>query len=253
MPPHQLFPYDEFGGVRAPFQLLGEIPGTQDAHNDVTSTNKPSASATISPDEEVEHLCFSDIEDALDDDDDEDGALESNWQRRDVVSRRGIEIFVGGLTRSTRRDMLRDWFQHAGEVTEVRIARDKRRRRCRGYGYVRFATSEQANRAIETMHRFEFKPGRFLGVLPSDENRTLFVGGLKEEWGCDYICKLLKDKMVSTHLQSIRSRTRVLRDWPAPVEGCGMTTMDLCLLGYCPTCTGQLFSHFRILLLKPRS
>ncbi|CAM9973282.1 unnamed protein product [Ectocarpus fasciculatus] len=91
--------------------------------------------------------------------------------------------------------MLRDWFQHAGEVTEVRIARDKRRRRCRGYGYVRFATSEQANRAIDTMHRFEFKHGRFLGVLPSDENRTLFVGGLQEEWSCAYICQLLKEKM----------------------------------------------------------
>lgn len=144
-------------------------------------------------------LCFSDLDDALDDNDDEDGVgFDSNWPRRDsIVPKRGVEIFVGGLTRSTRRDMLRDWFQHAGEVTEVRIARDKRRRRCRGYGYVRFSTSEQANRAIETMHRFEFKHGRFLGVLPSDENRTLFVGGLREEWSGEYICKLLKEKMVS--------------------------------------------------------
>lgn len=144
-------------------------------------------------------LCFSDLDDALDDNDDEDGVgFDSNWPRREsIVPKRGVEIFVGGLTRSTRRDMLRDWFQHAGEVTEVRIARDKRRRRCRGYGYVRFSTSEQANRAIETMHRFEFKHGRFLGVLPSDENRTLFVGGLREEWSGEYICKLLKEKMVS--------------------------------------------------------
>lgn len=140
-----------------------------------------------------------DDDDGEDEDHDDAGSVDlgSNWASREFVPKRGVEIFVGGLTRSTRRDMLRDWFQHAGEVTEVRIARDKRRRRCRGYGYVRFATSEEANRAIDTMHRYEFKHGRFLGVLPSDENRTLFVSGLREEWSCDYICQLLQEKMVS--------------------------------------------------------
>lgn len=200
MAPQQLFPYGEWGDRRNPLQLLGEAPQAKEVTTDVVSTTKPTSAGTFSPEEEDgEPFCLSDMEDALEDDEDEDVGLEPSWQRRDPVWRRGVEIFVGGLTRSTRRDMLRDWFQHAGEVTEVRIARDKRRRRCRGYGYVRFATSEEANRAIETMHRFEFKPGRFLGVLPSDENRTLFVGGLKEEWSCEYICKLLKDRMVSKH------------------------------------------------------
>lgn len=202
MGPHQVFPYDDWGGRRTPLQLSGDASQIHDAGGDARIANKPATSATFSPEEEeAEPLTFSDLDDALDDDDDDDAvALESNWPRRDQLSKRGVEIFVGGLTRSTRRDMLRDWFQHAGEVTEVRIARDKRRRRCRGYGYVRFATSGEANRAIEMMHRFEFKPGRFLGVLPSDENRTLFVGGLREEWSCEYICKLLQDKMVSTNV-----------------------------------------------------
>ena len=210
MAPRQVFPYDEGGGGLRPSSrhlLVDASRGKWDDPSASVENAPPFATPPALPllRQEVcrqQQHHSSDLHDALnDDDDDDDGEgsvdLGSTWANgRDFVPKRGVEIFVGGLTRSTRRDMLRDWFQHAGEVTEVRIARDKRRRRCRGYGYVRFATSEQANRAIDTMHRFEFKHGRFLGVLPSDENRTLFVGGLREEWSCEYISQLLKDKMV---------------------------------------------------------
>ncbi|CAM9900864.1 unnamed protein product [Ectocarpus sp. 4 AP-2014] len=216
MAPRQVFPYDQCGVLRTPRQLLVESQQQQqkelESHQQEqhhqreqwADLDKPSLFAPTfdeSGSSGGEAGCVrqphcSDLRDALnDDDDDESLDLGTVWASREFVPKPGVEIFVGGLTRSTRRDMLRDWFQHAGEVTEVRIARDKRRRRCRGYGYVRFATSEQANRAIDTMHRFEFKHGRFLGVLPSDENRTLFVGGLQEEWSCAYICQLLKEKM----------------------------------------------------------
>lgn len=226
MAPHQLFPFDEWGGLRASRHFLAGDASTvaqQDLRCPGDPSGAPAAASAGGPKsaflqdanyltreaaEESERLYPSDFDEALDDDDDEEVAAadaDAAWPRHDFVPKRGVEIFVGGLTRSTRRDMLRDWFQHAGEVTEVRIARDKRRRRCRGYGYVRFATGEQANRAIETMHRFEFKHGRFLGVLPSDQNRTLFVGGLKEVWSCEYVFKLLKEKMVS-HVSNIQGR-----------------------------------------------
>ncbi|CBJ26541.1 conserved unknown protein [Ectocarpus siliculosus] len=226
MAPRQVFPYHECGVLRTPRQLLAESQqqqrkelesqqqeqhrqGEQWADIDKPSPFTPTFDESGSSGGEaacVQQPHCSDLRDALNDDDDDDDDDESLdlgavWASREFVPKPGVEIFVGGLTRSTRRDMLRDWFQHAGEVTEVRIARDKRRRRCRGYGYVRFATSEQANRAIDTMHRFEFKHGRFLGVLPSDENRTLFVGGLQEEWSCAYICQLLKEKMVRLLIQ----------------------------------------------------
>lgn len=207
MGPHQIVPSEEWRarqflptdgaalhkGTRAP-EELSLVPRGGAPKSAFLDQSKLAGTADV---DDCENICFSDVEDALDDDDDEGVGLGNNWCRREFTPKRGVEIFVGGLTRSTRRNMLQDWFQHAGEVTEVRIARDKRRRRCRGYGYVRFATSEQANRAIETMHRFEFKHGRFLGVLPSDENRTLFVGGLRDEWSCLYITNLLKEMMVS--------------------------------------------------------
>ncbi|CAM9621895.1 unnamed protein product, partial [Scytosiphon promiscuus] len=226
MAPRQVIPYDE-GGGRASRQLFVETHHQQQQrrHQQQQRQQQPWADPAAALENEPPSSCFapqaigrredighrqdqqlhsSDLRDALgdEDDEDEDGdesvelGAPTHWAGRDLAPKPpGVEIFVGGLTRSTRRDMLRDWFQHAGEVTEVRIARDKRRRRCRGYGYVRFSTSDEANRAIDTMHRFEFKHGRFLGVLPSDENRTLFVGGLKEEWSCAYICQLLKEKM----------------------------------------------------------
>lgn len=227
MAPRQVFPYDECGTLRTPQQFLVEgsdLAGWQQEQQPKEQWLDISAPREKAPPvgdssliittraawEQQQHQqqhpqpALDDLHDALNDDDDDDEDhddaesvdLASKWASREFVPKRGVEIFVGGLTRSTRRDMLRDWFQHAGEVTEVRIARDKRRRRCRGYGYVRFATSEEANRAIDTMHRYEFKHGRFLGVLPSDENRTLFVGGLREDWSCDYIGQLLKEKMV---------------------------------------------------------
>lgn len=207
MGPHQIVPSEDWGArqflptegaalhkdTRAP-EKLSLVPRGGAPNSAFVDQSKLAGAAYV---DDCENICFSEVEDALDDDDDEGVGLDNNWCRREFTPKRGVEIFVGGLTRSTRRNMLQDWFQHAGEVTEVRIARDKRRRRCRGYGYVRFATSEQANRAIETMHRFQFKHGRFLGVLPSDENRTLFVGGLRDEWSCLYITNLLKERMVS--------------------------------------------------------
>lgn len=234
MAPRQVFPYDECGTLRTSRQFLvdgSELATWQQEQQpkehwldipapDEYNTPPEGDSSIITRgawDEQQPQPAIDDVHDALNDDDDDDDEdhddagsvdLGSNWASREFVPKRGVEIFVGGLTRSTRRDMLRDWFQHAGEVTEVRIARDKRRRRCRGYGYVRFATSEEANRAIDTMHRYEFKHGRFLGVLPSDENRTLFVGGLREEWSCDYICQLLKEKMVSASKRAFRVVTR---------------------------------------------
>lgn len=222
MAPRQVFPYDEGGGALRPSSrhlLVDASRGKWGDDQQASVENAPPSSSgfaapplallplsTSRPQQQHSSSSSDLLHDALNDDDDvdDDGEgsvdLGSTWasggSSRDFVPKRGVEIFVGGLTRSTRRDMLRDWFQHAGEVTEVRIARDKRRRRCRGYGYVRFATGEQADRAIDTMHRFEFKHGRFLGVLPSDENRTLFVGGLREEWSCEYISQLLKEQMV---------------------------------------------------------
>ena len=40
---------------------------------------------------------------------------------------------------------------------QVRIARDKRKRRCRGYGFVRYRTAIQANQAAEAMPKFKIK------------------------------------------------------------------------------------------------
>ena len=139
MAPLQLFPDEVWGGLRTSRQFLGGelLVAQQDwrCQGEPRAAPGEALESAFSPEdssrelvEASDPLCFSDLDDALDDNDDEDVVgFDSNWPRRDsIVAKRGVEIFVGGLTRSTRRDMLRDWFQHAGEVTEVRIARDKR-------------------------------------------------------------------------------------------------------------------------------
>jgi hypothetical protein len=68
-------------------------------------------------------------------------------------------------------------------LSQVRIARGKRRKnRCHAYSFVCFRTKEQANAAVQGMHSFEYQVECFLHALPSDENCTLFVGGLPESW-----------------------------------------------------------------------
>jgi hypothetical protein len=47
---------------------------------------------------------------------------------------------------------------------------------------VRFRTSEQASSAVDGMRSFQFKQGHFLSALSSDENRTLFIGGIPGNW-----------------------------------------------------------------------
>jgi RNA recognition motif-containing protein len=135
--------------------------------------------------------------------------------KRDVAKgAEGVEIFVGGLPRSTSNEMLYDWFKQIAEPVEVCVARDKRRRRCRGYGHVRFRTSELASKAIDVMQNVQFKRGCFLGLLPSDENRTLYISGLDEKWHKDQITNFFQstwDEIKSVQLVWERGNPTKLR------------------------------------------
>ncbi len=58
------------------------------------------------------------------------------------------KLFVGGLAWATDDDGLRAAFERYGTVTEARVILDRDTGRSRGFGFVTFSTSEEAQAAI---------------------------------------------------------------------------------------------------------
>ncbi len=48
----------------------------------------------------------------------------------------------------------------------------------RGYLFVRYTRREEAKLAIKELNNFEIKPGKFIGVIPSVDNRKLWISGI---------------------------------------------------------------------------
>ena len=48
----------------------------------------------------------------------------------------------------------------------------------RGYMFVRFFNRDEAKRAHKELNDFEVRPGKIIGVLPSVDNRKLWISGI---------------------------------------------------------------------------
>ncbi|MEY4731239.1 MAG: hypothetical protein RL681_185 [Candidatus Parcubacteria bacterium] len=75
----------------------------------------------------------------------------------------GKKLYVGGLSYNTTQDTLQSSFAQAGTVTSASIVMDKMTGRSRGFGFVEFATDEEAQKAIELWNGKELD-GRTLTV-----------------------------------------------------------------------------------------
>lgn len=61
------------------------------------------------------------------------------------------KLFVGGLSWDTDEQSLRSHFESFGDLDEVKIITDRDTGRSRGFGFVTFSGTEEANRAIEEL------------------------------------------------------------------------------------------------------
>lgn len=62
------------------------------------------------------------------------------------------KLFVGGLSWDTTDDGLRSAFETFGEVREAKVITDRETGRSRGFGFVTYADSGAASKAIEEMN-----------------------------------------------------------------------------------------------------
>lgn len=76
-------------------------------------------------------------------------------EHHDVVKehrkRKEFEVFVGGLDKDATDDDLRKVFSEVGEVTEVRLMMNPQTKKNKGFAFLRFATVEQAKRAVSEL------------------------------------------------------------------------------------------------------
>ncbi len=91
-----------------------------------------------------------------------------------------MEIYVGNLAYATTDDGLKEAFAKFGEVTAVRVVKDRMTDRSKGFGFVTMPDAAQAQAAIDALNGHELD-GRTVRVnesqpKPRDE-RGGFRGG----------------------------------------------------------------------------
>ncbi|MCX8079608.1 MAG: RNA-binding protein [Bacteroidia bacterium] len=63
-----------------------------------------------------------------------------------------MNIFVSNLNFRIRERALAEMFKPYGEVTKVRIIKDRETKRSKGYGFVEMPNDEEAKKAIEALN-----------------------------------------------------------------------------------------------------
>lgn len=63
-----------------------------------------------------------------------------------------MNIFVSNISFKVREQALSELFSQYGEVTSVRIIKDKETKRSRGFGFVEMANDDDAKAAIEALN-----------------------------------------------------------------------------------------------------
>lgn len=103
-----------------------------------------------------------------------------------------LEVFVGGLDKEATEDDLRQIFEKMGEITELRLMKDPQTGKNKGYAFVRYATPDEAKRAVQELAKVEIR-GKKCGVSPLAEKDTVFIGNIDKNWTKDDVFNKLKE------------------------------------------------------------
>ncbi|CAL5325904.1 probable RNA-binding protein 46 [Camellia sinensis] len=103
---------------------------------------------------------------------------------------RGSEVFVGGLSRSTTESKIHEVFSTCGEIMEVRLITDQKGN-SKGYCFIRFAMKEAADKAVKEKSGITLDEKK-IGVLPSNEQNSLYLGNLHKDWSADEFDKIVR-------------------------------------------------------------
>jgi len=74
-----------------------------------------------------------------------------------------VQIYAGNLSYKMTEDSLKELFEQHGEVTSVKIIRDRETGRAKGFGFVEMSDKEEAENAIKKLDGAEVE-GRNIKV-----------------------------------------------------------------------------------------
>ncbi|KAF7130208.1 hypothetical protein RHSIM_Rhsim10G0213500 [Rhododendron simsii] len=122
----------------------------------------------------------------------EEENMELTAAAKERKMRKELEIFVGGLDRGSVEEDVKKAFENIGDVVEVRLHRNTSTDKNKGYAFVKFATKEQASRALSEMKN-PLICGKRCRTGPSEDNDSLFLGNICNTWTKEAIKQKLED------------------------------------------------------------
>ncbi|KAK7340633.1 hypothetical protein VNO77_21342 [Canavalia gladiata] len=94
-----------------------------------------------------------------------------------IRSMSSAKLFVGGISYSTDDMSLREAFARYGEVIDARVIMDRETGRSRGFGFITFATSEDASSAVQGLDGQDLHGRRIRVNFATERSRPGFGGG----------------------------------------------------------------------------
>ena len=68
-----------------------------------------------------------------------------------------MDIYVGNLSYKTTEEEIKELFEHHGEVSSIRIIKDKESEKSKGFGFVEMNNETEADNAISALTESEFQ------------------------------------------------------------------------------------------------
>lgn len=117
------------------------------------------------------------------------------------------KLFVGGLSRDTSDETLKEYFGSYGEMSDCVVIRDSQTKQSRGFGYVTYVDKESIIQVLvdkkDKPHVIEGKEVEVKRAIPRDDQsanahlktKKIFLGGLADEATAEQIKDALAEKV----------------------------------------------------------
>lgn len=145
-------------------------------------------------------------DDSEGDDTDNEGGENPSISVQDPLSNKkekNIEIYVGKLDKDTVEEDLVNAFQQFGELESTRIVRNSTTNKSKGFAFIRFATVEQAKRALSDLKDGVEVRGKHVMISASQNNDTLYLGNICKTWNRENVLQQLNHYGIE-HIKVIR-------------------------------------------------
>ncbi|KAF5795239.1 putative RNA recognition motif domain, nucleotide-binding alpha-beta plait domain superfamily [Helianthus annuus] len=173
-----------------------DIKGT----TDMTSIQAVSTQTLAIEEDSMEDMYDDESDDENEGDDadngggeDQDPSIIGQDSSPDNKKEKGTELYVGKLDKNVVEEDLVNIFQQFGELKSTRIVRKPNNNKSKGFAFVRFASVDQAKRALSELKDGVEVRGKRVVISASQDNDTLYLGNICKTWTKEQVLQQLKE------------------------------------------------------------